>query len=411
MRPHGHPERRELRHWHRALLRLLLFLLTGVICLLAAEAITRLVAPRPISYPWMDQGNAGVIPLPGVHGRHFVPGTYDTTFSFSSQRFRGGQTYGSEPGTGATRIVMLGSSATFGSGANDDESYPFQLQSMLQEQALQNGSKPGFEVINAGIPGTVVAEQALWYDDWVKHFHPQIVVLNVACAVDYVTGVFRMDENGRALPREPERLRESASSARAIRELAKRTPGYIFLSEHSELFNLVALKLGELFRHRRNAALAYDFAQQESSASANAEHNRALLLESAEVMWLSERVEDSGARLVVIVLPCRENVYPARSPQAEQIRREYAAVVTTLRAATTQARVPFADLGPELRSTAAHSSQPLFYDGRFETHPTPAGYRAIAQEVAEFLREAGVIPLSGGRLPGFPGPPRIATAE
>src|SRR5580698_9587093 len=83
-----------------------LLVLTGVIAgLLFAEAIARLAAPYPMSYPWMDQINGVLAPLPSVHGRHFVPGVYDTTFSFSSQRFRGQQIYTTEPGPQVLRIA------------------------------------------------------------------------------------------------------------------------------------------------------------------------------------------------------------------------------------------------------------------------------------------------------------------
>src|SRR5579862_7292753 len=76
-----------------------LLVLMGVIAgLLVSEAIARHVAPYPMSYPWMDQINGVLAPLPNIHGRHFVPGVYDTTFSFGSQRFRGREVYTPQPG-------------------------------------------------------------------------------------------------------------------------------------------------------------------------------------------------------------------------------------------------------------------------------------------------------------------------
>src|ERR1700685_1425621 len=135
--------------------------LTGIVAgLLIAEAIARLVAPYPMTYPWMDQINGVLAPLPSVHGRHFVPGVYDTTFSFTSQRFRGQQVYTPEPVPQIVRIVALGNSFTFGSGANDVDAYPFQLQSILQERSRRDGWNRTIEVINAGIAGSVAAQQA-----------------------------------------------------------------------------------------------------------------------------------------------------------------------------------------------------------------------------------------------------------
>src|ERR1700733_221059 len=210
---------------------------TGIVAgLLLAEAIARLVAPYPMSYPWMDQINGVLAPLPSVHGRHFVPGVYDTTFSFSSQRFRGQQVYTPEPVPQIVRIVALGNSFTFGSGANDVDAYPFQLQSILQERSRRDGWNQTIEVINAGIAGSVAAEQALWYENWVKNFHPDIVILAVGCAVDHPTGLFEIDENGTVAPRAGGKLKAPGSETSAVRKLIHRVPGFTFLAEHSELF-------------------------------------------------------------------------------------------------------------------------------------------------------------------------------
>src|SRR5215472_2039713 len=177
--------------------RLVIVLIATLAGLLLAEAIARIVAPYPMTYPWMDQMNGVIAPLPSIHGRHFVPGIYDTAFSFSSQRFRGEQVYTPEPAPHVLRIAALGASFTFGSGANDVDAYPFQLQSILQEKSKLNGWNRTIEVINAGIAGSVAAEQALWYESWVRSFHPDVVILNVGCAIDHFTGLFSIDSDDR----------------------------------------------------------------------------------------------------------------------------------------------------------------------------------------------------------------------
>ncbi len=381
--------------FRRVALRGAVFLFTSTVSFSIAEGIARLLAPYPISYPWVDQVNGIVAPLPGVHGRHFVPGIYDTTFSLNAQRFRGQQAYTVEPGPHVIRIAIIGASSAFGSGANDVDAYPSQLQSLLQERARQSGSNLTFEVINAAIPGTGVAEQALWYQNWVKRFRPHVVVLNIACVTDYATGMFSMDESGHATPRTPAELQAANKGAGAVRRLAKHVPGYIFLAEHSELFNVLELTLGDVFRRKRTAALANEAAPQKPVGVPGRVQEDALLLEAAEVRWLEKQVDESGGRLALVVLPCRENVYSSPSPQAEEIRQEYTAVVTALRRAASKEDIPFAELAPALRTTATQSQQLLYYDGRFETHPTPAGYKAIAKEVAEFLLECGVLPKFG----------------
>src|SRR5215813_14247939 len=98
----------------RRSVRVLLVLTATIAGLFLAEAIARLVAPYPVSFPWMDQINGVLAPLPNVHGRHFVPGVYDTAFTFGPQRFRGQQVYTPEPGPQVLRIAALGASFTFG---------------------------------------------------------------------------------------------------------------------------------------------------------------------------------------------------------------------------------------------------------------------------------------------------------
>jgi lysophospholipase L1-like esterase len=365
---------------------------TGIIAgLLFAEAMARLVAPYPMTYPWMDQINGVLAPLPSVHGRHFVPGVYDTTFSFSSQRFRGQQVYTPEPGPQVVRIVALGNSFTFGSGANDVDAYPFQLQSILQERSRRDGWNQTIEVINAGIAGSGAAEQALWYENWVRNFHPDVVILSVGCAAIPFTGLFQIDDNGRVTPRVGSELQAAGSEASAVRKLVHRIPGFTFLAEHSELFNLFRLAQGEAIRHKRDAALGVDSTASDPTSSSNHVVDEELRLEMGEVRWLKQRVDQSGAAFAVVVFPCRENVYPSESRFAPRIRREYPLVVKAVLDLSVDEGIPFTELSPVFLEKAK-GERPLFYDGKFETHPTAAGYRVLADGVADFLIEKGVVP-------------------
>ena len=114
--------------------------------------------------------------------------------------------------------------------------------------------------------------------------------------------------------------------------------------------------------------------------------------EAGEVLWLNELVKQSGARMAIAVLPCRENIYDdAPSKWIDQARREYPLVVSTLRDVSSSQGMPFTELSGTLRDIARHSP-PLYYHGKYETHPTPAGYRAIAEAVAGFLLEQRLIP-------------------
>ena len=378
-----------------------LLILTGTVAgLLLAEAIARWAAPYPMAFPWMDQVNGVLAPLPSVHGRHFVPGVYDTTFSFSSQRFRGQQVYTAEPGPQVVRIATLGASFTFGSGVNDVDAYPSQLQSILQEESRRNGWDRTIEVMNAGIAGSVTAEQALWFENWVRHFHPNLVVLDVACAADHPTGLFQIDNNGNVAPRLAGEVKTAGSEGLAARKIIHRIPGFTFLAEHSELFNLFRLAEGEALRHKRDAALGVEAATSDPASPSGDLLDQELRIETAEVTWLKQQVEASGAAFAVAALPCRENIYPSYSMWAPRIRKEYPLVMGALRKLSVAQNIPFTDLSP-LFMDKARVGPPLYYDSKFETHPTPAGYRVIAEGVAEFLVQRELI-LPARSQPGTP---------
>ena len=109
---------------------------------------------------------------------------------------------------------------------------------------------------------------------------------------------------------------------------------------------------------------------------------------AGEVLWLQQKVQESGARLVVVFIPQREAVYPSTAPWAEDVRWKTGAIAELLRQVCSENQIPFLDLTPRLRDLSGKLSQPLYYEDR-DTHPAPTGYRAIAEEVADFLLARG----------------------
>jgi lysophospholipase L1-like esterase len=75
-------------------------------------------------------------------------------------------------GDDAWRIMTLGCSTTFGWGVDDGASYPAQLQQMLQDQG-----HTGVEVINAGQPGYTSFQGRWLWDETLKDYAPDVVLL------------------------------------------------------------------------------------------------------------------------------------------------------------------------------------------------------------------------------------------
>jgi len=357
--------------------RLVLTLASCVAAVLLAEAAVRRLAPQPVRVAWEDESGGLRVARPNVHGRHAVPGAFDVQVNINGQRFRGSREYTALPAAGVWRIAVLGDSMTFGWGAADDETYPAQLEALL---------RPPFEVINAGYPGTSLGEKAAWYDRGVRPFHPSVVILTLLG--DDVDGdlfwrVFSRDAGGEAVFTSAAERGRGQRVAGATRSLFQRLPGYALLAERSQLFALVRKAATRAASRERTTALGQAPATAAEVARFRGE---GLALMRAELRWLRGRTREDGADLVVVLVPFRESVYGDPGWWADELRWKTAAVAEAASAECAALPVPFRDLTPALATRARASPGPLYHAGA-ETHPTPAGYRAIAEEVAALLVE------------------------
>ena len=365
--------------------------------LLLAEAVVRWLAPQPVRVAWEDDLDGLRVPRPHVHGRHRMPGAFDVQVSINGQRFRGPRDYAARPSPGVTRLAVLGDSVTFGWGAEDSETYPAQLEVLLNgghprpdpAASLEHDRAGSLEVINAGYPGTCLGEKAAWYERGVRPLHPSLVVLTLLG--DDVDGdlfwrVFSLDAEGRAVP-SPLSLWQRGRGprvSRSARTLFQSLPGYEALAEHSQLFALVRKAVTRAASGERTTALGQSPA---TPAAARQFREEGLALMAAELRWLRDRTREDGATLAVVLVPFRESVYPAAGWWADELRWKTKAIAEAADRTCREMGVPFRDLTPLLAARARAAAVPLYHEGS-ETHPTPAGYRVIAEEVAAFLRDA-----------------------
>ena len=96
--------------------------------------------------------------------------------------FRGPETT-RQPADGATRILVLGASETFGLMESNSHEYPVQLQKVLQQEG-------NYEVINGGMTSLTAASMSAYWDQWLVRFQPQIVAI-------YASPVFYLRDVGR----------------------------------------------------------------------------------------------------------------------------------------------------------------------------------------------------------------------
>jgi lysophospholipase L1-like esterase len=362
--------------WRRAGSVAVLALVSTAVALLAAEGLVHWLAPQPVRVAWEDEWDGIRVPRSRVRGRHAVPGKFDVQVAINGQRFRARREYALRPAAGVRRVAVLGDSMTFGWGVEDDLTYPAQLEALLH----------GAEVINAGYPGTCLGEKAAWYARGVRPFHPALVVLTLLG--DDVDGdlywrVFSLDAAGRAVPNPPSARGAGPRAAGSTRSVFQALPSYAILAERSELFALVRSAVTQAVSRERTTALGQSPATPEDVARFRQE---GLALLAAELRWLHDRTREDGADLAVVLVPFRESVYPASGWWPDELRWKTSAVAEAAATACREMAVPFRDLTPALVDRSRSAAAPLYHEG-VETHPTPAGYRAIAEEVAAFLLE------------------------
>lgn len=376
-----------LKKLRRRLGGALLFVVSGLVSLGLGEGLVRVFAPQSLRPAWDDELFGIRVARPRVTGRHTMPGKFDVGVSINSQRFRAARDYPPSPPLGVTRVVVLGDSLAFGWGARDDETYP-----ALLERALERRLVPlRFEVINAAFPGTCLGEKAAWYELGVRSLSPRLVVLTALG--DDVDGdlywrVFSLDAQGRALPSPRWRRGPSDPAPRRVRSLFRSLPGYQRLVERSQLFAVARHAATRLVSSERTTSLGRRPATAQETRRFR---EQGVPLLQAELRWLGERVAGAGARLAVVFLPFRESVYPTQGWWAEELRWKSRAVSDALREVCAERGQPFRDATADLVALASAGGPALYHEGS-DTHPTPEGYRAIAESVAAWLADAALRP-------------------
>jgi len=132
--------------------------------------------------------------------------------------------YPREKGAGVFRVVCIGDSRVFGLGLPADETYPKQLEKMLRGKAL------GFavEVINAGVPGYTSREGVALVGEILPAFAPDLVIASFGHN-DRWKSSDRTSEIAAFLGRPPPRRLGLSSTAKKIDDLLDAAPGYFAL--------------------------------------------------------------------------------------------------------------------------------------------------------------------------------------
>jgi hypothetical protein len=148
--------------------------------------------------------------------------------------FRGSE-MNPEPMFGVPRIMILGSSETFGLYESEGKEFPAQLEAILNK-------KGKYEVVNAAVAGMSLKTCIRYWDEWAVRFRPTIVIL-------YFNPLFYLRSTPPGLPAVEPRTKEAQAwgsfESRFLSRMKDRITLPDWLQELREELELARLRAGK----------------------------------------------------------------------------------------------------------------------------------------------------------------------
>lgn len=258
---------------------------------------------------------------------------------------------------GSFRILGLGDSFTYGSGANFEDTYLVRLQRRLNGRP---GRHPPVEIVKAGIPRYFPEPERLFLEHYGLALHPDLLLVGFT-PNDVGDTVMGLDA-----------VKPTPDGLLMTREAAQIGPAGYWLFVHSHAARALISRWVS-YRVRVEHPLFWDDIYQ-----ANGRHEKAWLTVEKEYGRMVNLAARKGARLVILHIPDhppwnRKTAYPP----------------TRLAAWATAHGAFLIDTLPALRAAAAAHREIYWSD---DLHCTGEGYRVIAQAVFRGLTERGLVP-------------------
>ena len=331
---------------------------------------------------------------PGARGTHHHQ-DFAVQVEISSQGLRD-RVYPEARVPGMRRMLLLGDSFTFGFGVEGDEIWHERIEAR----------RPDWEMINAGVPGYGTGQELLYYEEHGRQFRPDVVLLLVhptdfrdnnesLVYGNYKPTFVATDDGGLELTQVPvprldldlrfdawlrshtwflyrlyhfSEFAEAAREERAQREEeARELRRAARAKEESAAAEPRRAKLPSNHPERVAARLARQ-AKDELARQARRKPSKFAVDQTVTERLLAQlraRVEESGARLLVVSTPMPD---PPRGPFLESVRR---------------LGLPHLDLEDAFRGQTD-------YHFEHDLHWTPKGNGIAAEAVEAFLEAQGV---------------------
>jgi lysophospholipase L1-like esterase len=216
------------RQYRRWFANFVLCLCSLVVSVLLTEMGIRILAPQHMSGVVFEYAPRGYSVIKSEATALYSVGDRKGIYHFMPHHLRGVST----PTAGATRILVLGDSFTFGVGLDDEDTYVALLQKKL-DTAFGAGQ---FVLLNAGIPGSGSAEHLAFLEDFAAEIEPRAVIIFIS-----------IDDFDRASRSPLYRLSEQAvlsldegnAPKSMLKELVTESRIYNFLIQHAHVAQLI----------------------------------------------------------------------------------------------------------------------------------------------------------------------------
>lgn len=152
----------------------LLSILSVVIFFGSAEALTR-IGYTPHKYEHSGMFEYDEEKIFGLRKNNTGIYKWGGNYTTNSHGYRGRELSVEKPGN-TKRILAIGDSVTFGHGMNDDQTYPYYLERILNEYSRGSGKNNMYEVINTAVPGNAPFQEYYDLERGLK-FNPDVIIL------------------------------------------------------------------------------------------------------------------------------------------------------------------------------------------------------------------------------------------